>query len=400
VAETVRVLATVRDVPREAWDALVADESPFLEWEWLAALEDGRTVTRETGWLPQHVTLWDGERLVGAAPLYVKAHSMGEFVFDHTWATAARRAGIDYYPKLLVAVPFTPVTGARFLARPADAAHVRATLAAVLERLCAEGDAFSSVHVNFCRPADAEALAARGWLRRTAYQYQWRNDGYRIVDDTSRACAASGGIRRVASAARLDEQGVEIRTYVGAAIPGDVAEVVYRLYRRTVDDNAPAISRARLLRSAFERFRERICLVLAYRAGEVVAGTFNVQKGDALYGRYWGAFETLRHLHFNVCYYAAIEHCIAAGLARFEPGAGGEFKHLRGFDATETVSMHWIRDRRFRAAVADYLVRERAAVANEIEWFTRRHLRGSAIARSGVRRAAHARLTSRQPIAP
>ena len=371
MAETVRVLATVRDVPREAWDALVADESPFLEWEWLAALEDGRTVTRETGWLPQHVTLWDGDRLLGAAPLYVKAHSMGEFVFDHTWATAAQRAGIGYYPKLLVAVPFTPVTGARFLARPADAAHVRATLAAVLERLCAEDDAFSSVHVNFCRPADAEALAARGWLRRTGYQYQWRNEGYRTFDDYLAGLRSKRRNQARRELRELQEQGVEIRACVGGGIPDDMAELVYRLYRRTVDDNpwGQRYLTRRFFDVVFERYRERICLVLAHRGGEVVAGTFNVQKGDALYGRYWGAFETLRHLHFNVCYYAAIEHCIAAGLARFEPGAGGEFKHLRGFDATETVSMHWIRDRRFRGAVADYLARERAAVANEIEWF-------------------------------
>jgi predicted N-acyltransferase len=369
VAETVRVLESVRDAPRAAWDALVGDDSPFLEWDWLAALEDGRTVTRETGWLPQHVTLWDGERLVGAAPLYVKAHSMGEFVFDHTWATAAQRAGIDYYPKLLVAVPFTPVTGARFLARAADADRVRTVLAAVLERLCSE-EGFSSAHVNFCRPADAEALAARGWLRRAGYQYQWRNDGYRTFDDYLAGLRSKRRNQARRERRELDAQGVEIRTLVGDAIPDDAAPLVYRLYRRTVDDNpwGQRYLTQRFFELALERFRQRICLVLAHKDGEVIAGTFNVQKGDALYGRYWGAFETLRHLHFNVCYYAAIEHCITAGLSRFEPGAGGEFKHLRGFDATETTSMHWIRDRRFRSAVADYLVRERAAVADEIEY--------------------------------
>jgi predicted N-acyltransferase len=376
VADTVRVLETVRDVPREAWDALVGEESPFLEWRWLAALEEARTVTRETGWLPQHATLWDGERLLGATPLYVKAHSMGEFVFDHTWATAAHRAGIDYYPKLLVAVPFTPVTGARFLARPADVVRVRAILAAVLERLCGE-HAFSSVHVNFCRPADAETLAARGWLRRTGFQYQWRNEGYRTFDDYLEALRSKRRNQARRERRELETQGVTIRTYVGDDIPDGIAKLVYRLYRRTVDDNpwGQRYLTQRFFELALERFRDRICLVLAHRGDDVVAGTFNVQKGDALYGRYWGAFETLRHLHFNVCYYAAIEHCIAAGLARFEPGAGGEFKHLRGFDATETVSMHWIRDRRFRAAVADYLVRERAAVADEIEYYDEKSAR-------------------------
>src|SRR5262245_60796670 len=156
------------DVPREAWDALVAEESPFLEWEWLAALEDGETVNRKTGWLPQHLTLWEDERLVGTCPLYMKAHSMGEFVFDQTWASAAQRAGIAYYPKLLVAVPFTPVTGARFIARPADVDTVRTTLAGALEQIC-QAHELSSVHVNFCRAAEAETLAARGWLRRRGY---------------------------------------------------------------------------------------------------------------------------------------------------------------------------------------------------------------------------------------
>ena len=182
MSPTVRVLETVRDVPREAWDALVGDESPFLEWDWLAALEEGGTVGRETGWLTQHLTLWDAERLVGACPLYVKAHSMGEFVFDQAWAAAAHRAGIAYYPKLLVGVPFTPVTGVRFLARPDDTALVRVTLGTVLERSCADHD-FSSVHVNFCRPDEAEALAARGWLRRVGFQYQWRNAGFGTFDD-------------------------------------------------------------------------------------------------------------------------------------------------------------------------------------------------------------------------
>ncbi len=370
MARSVRVLDSVRDVPREAWDALVADESPFLEWEWLAALEEGKTVGRETGWLPQHLTLWDGDRLVGACPLYLKAHSMGEFVFDHTWATAAARAGIDYYPKLLVAVPFTPVMGARFLARAEDAPSVRATLAAVVERLCAE-QRFSSAHVNFCQPAEAEALAGRGWLRRSGYQYHWRNDGFRTFDDYLASLRAKRRNQVRRERRELEVQSVEIRTYLGGDVPDDVAPLVYRLYRSTVDDNpwGQRYLTRRFFDVVLERFRERVCLVLARQHGEVVAGTFNVQKGDALYGRYWGSFRTLRHLHFNVCYYAAIEHCIAAGLARFEPGAGGEFKHLRGFDATETTSMHWIRDARFRAAVADYLTRERAAVANEIEWW-------------------------------
>ncbi len=360
----------MRDVSCDAWDALVAEESPFLEWEWLAALEAGETVTRKTGWLPQHLTLWDGERLVGACPLYMKAHSMGEFVFDQTWASAAQRAGIAYYPKLLVAVPFTPVTGARFLARPADVDMVRVALAGALEQIC-QADELSSVHVNFCRAVEAEALTARGWLRRRGFQYQWHNEGFRTFDDYLANLRSKRRNQARRERRELEAQGVEIHTHVGADIPGDVAGLVYRLYRATVDDNpwGQRYLTLRFFERVLDRFRDRVCLVLARRDGEVVAGTFNVQKGDALYGRYWGAFQSLRYLHFNVCYYAAIEHCIAAGLARFEPGAGGEFKHLRGFDATATDSMHWIRDRRLRDAIADYLTRERVAVADEIEWY-------------------------------
>jgi predicted N-acyltransferase len=294
---------------------------------------------------------------------------MGEFVFDQTWATAAQRAGISYYPKLLVAVPFTPVVGARFLARPRDAAMVRVTLAGVLENLC--GQDFSSVHVNFCRPEEGDALAARGWLRRCGFQYHWRNEGFGTFDDYLGSLRSKRRNQTRRERRELDGQGVRIRSYVGDQVPDGVASLVYRLYRTTVDDNPWG---QRYLSSAFfervlERFRDRVCLILAHQGDEVVAGTFNVQKGEALYGRYWGAFRMLRHLHFNVCYYAAIEHCITAKLSRFEPGAGGEFKHLRGFDATPTESLHWIRDRRFRAAVADYLERERTAVADEIEWY-------------------------------
>lgn len=370
MATTVRVLESVREVAREDWDGLVADASPFLEWRWLAALEEGGTVGRTAGWLPQHLTLWEDDRLVGACPLYVKGHSMGEFVFDHTWASAAQRAGIAYYPKLLVAVPFTPVTGPRFLARAPDAVAVRAVLGGVLERICEEHD-LSSAHVNFCTAEEAAALEGRGWLRRAGYQYHWRNDGYRTFEDYLEGLRSKRRNQARRERRELAAQGVAIRSYVGDAVPADAAALVYRLYRSTVDDNpwGQRYLTRRFFELVLERFRDRVCLILAHRGAEVVAGTFNVQKGDALYGRYWGALERLRHLHFNVCYYAAIEHCIAAGLARFEPGAGGEFKHLRGFDATPTVSVHWIRDPRLRTAVGHYLERERAAVASEIEWY-------------------------------
>src|SRR5206468_1838585 len=231
------------------------------------------------------------ERLVGACPLYVKGHSLGEFVFDQNWAAAAARAGITYYPKLLVAVPFTPVTGARFLSAPgAERGEVIATLATALEATCGESH-LSSAHVNFCLPDEAAALEARGWLARTGWQYHWTNPGFASFED-----------------------------YLGSL----------RSKRRN------------------QVRRER---------RELAAE---------------GAERALRHLHFNVCYYAGIEHCIAHGLRRFEPGAGGEFKLWRGFDPTATASMHWLRDPRLAAAVRKFLVQERRAVAREIGWLGER----------------------------
>jgi predicted N-acyltransferase len=366
---TLRVVGALREVPRAAWDALVADQSPFLEWEWLNALEEAGAVGGRTGWLPQHLTLWQGDDLVGACPLYVKGHSQGEFVFDHGWATAAQRARIDYYPKLLVAVPFTPVTGPRILAAPGAHGRVAGELAAALEAVC-EDQGFSSVHVNFCLDEDRDALVARGWLLRTGYQYQWANRGFGSFDDylDSLRSKRRNQVRR--ERRELAEQGVEIETLVGDAIPAELAPLAYRLYRATVDTNpwGQRYLNERLFALLFARWRSRLCLVLARRGGEIIAGTINVQQGGVLYGRYWGALQPLRHLHFNVSYYAAVEHCIAQGLARFEPGAGGEFKHLRGFDAAPTQSLHWIREPRFRTAVADYLAREREHVAGEIDW--------------------------------
>ncbi|HLK10551.1 MAG TPA: GNAT family N-acetyltransferase [Candidatus Binatia bacterium] len=360
-----RVHAAIREIPRAAWDALVGDGSPFLEWTWLDCLEEAGCVAADTGWLPQHLTLWEGERLVGACPLYVKAHSLGEFVFDQGWAAGAARAGIRYYPKLLVGVPFTPVGGARLLAAAGHEA-ARAALAEALEGLCAER--FSSAHVTFCGPEEIATLEARGWLRRTDHQYHWHNDGFRSFDDYLGSLRSKRRNQARREWREIAAQEVEITAHVGADIPDALLGRMFDLYRATVDALpwGRRYLNARFFALLGARFRERLCLVVARRAGELIAGTVNVQKGDTLYGRYWGALRPLRHLHFNVCYYAAIAHCVARGLARFEPGAGGEFKHLRGFGARETTSMHWIGDPRLRAAVGDFLERERAAVADDL----------------------------------
>jgi predicted N-acyltransferase len=357
-------------LPRASWDALVADESPFLEWGWLASLEDSGCVARETGWVPQHLLLRDGERLVGACPLYVKGHSQGEFVFDHGWAEAAEQAGISYYPKLLVAVPFTPATGARFLSHPdVDHGDVVRILGEGLREICLRNQ-LSSAHVNFCTETEAVALGGAGFEVRRGYQFQWLNQGWTSFDEYLGALRSKrrGQIRR--ERRELRAQDVEVTVHAGDALPDSLFEPMFRLYKTTIDKLfwGRQYLNLRLFQLLQERWRQRLCFFVARRRGDIVAGTFTVRKGEVLYGRYWGAFEQLRFLHFNLCYYAAIEHCLREGIARFEPGAGGEFKHLRGFDACPTRSMHFIAEPRLADAVRRFLSREREAVSAEMKW--------------------------------
>lgn len=361
----------VAGLPSAEWDALVGDESPFLEWGFLSSLEQAGTLDADSGWTPKPLVARQEGRLVAACPLYVKTHSEGEFVFDFAWADAAYRTGIDYYPKLLVGVPFSPVTGARFLVAPgADRALWIQRLGEALRQVCLD-NGLSSVHVNFCQRDEAEALAAIGFQTRIGLQYHWHNHGYADFEGYLGAFRSKRRNQVRRERRELAAQGVKIETYAGDAIGEELIEPMYRFYLSTL--RARAWGRQYLNRRAFEllveRFRERLVFVIAEQAGEPIAGTFNVQKGDALYGRYWGATRMLRHLHFNVCYYAAIEHCIEAGLARFEPGAGGEYKQVRGFDAAPTWSSHFLADARLAGAVGRFLERERAHAEETIEWY-------------------------------
>ncbi|HVN36995.1 MAG TPA: GNAT family N-acetyltransferase [Myxococcota bacterium] len=352
----------VANIPAAEWNALVGDESPFLEWEWLASLEEAGCVGDAQGWQARPLLLRQDGKLVAACPLYLKSNSEGEFVFDWGWADAAARAGIAYYPKLLVGVPFTPVTGARFLCAPGvDRAAAVAAMARALRELCAQNE-LSSVHVNFCRDDEIAPLENDGYLLRIGFQYHWRNEGFASFDDYLLRLRSKRRNQVRRERRGVAAQGVVSQVLVGDAIPDSLFEPMYRCYRATVD--AHYYGRRYLNRRFFgllaERFRHRLCFVVARRGEEVVGGTLNVQKGDALYGRYWGGLDAVRYLHFDVCYYAAIEHCIEAGLARFEPGAGGDYKFLRGFDARPTYSLHHLVDPRLRAAVARFLESERA----------------------------------------
>jgi len=366
----VKVIQSMKEVDREEWDALVGDGSPFLEWEWLAAMEEARCVTPKTGWQPQHLTLYEGKRLIGACPLYLKGHSMGEFIFDHAWADAAHRAGIEYYPKMLVAAPFTPATGVRLLTAPgADRPALLRLLGQTLQEVCQQ-NSLSSVHVNFCLEDETEVLEEIGYLKRVGLQYQWLNHGYRMFDDYLAHFRNKRRNQIKREMREMDEQGVEIEVLSGGDIPDNLLPRMFALYKAHLDKLY--WGRQYLQRQFFDLlargFKQNLCFVIARHHGQIIAGTFNVQKSGVFYGRYWGAFKELRHLHFNVCYYAAIDHCIKNSFVRFEPGAGGDFKRLRGFDPQPTVSMHFFAERRLHDAVARFLDREREQMHKTIDW--------------------------------
>jgi len=327
-----------------------------------------------TGWVARPLVAREGERVVAACPLYLKGHSEGEFVFDHAWADAAERAGIRYYPKLLVGIPFTPVSGARFLVAADVARGVWIErLAGALRELCLANE-LSGAHVNFCREDELAALERAGWLPRLGLQYHWTNRGWSGFEAYlaelrhKRRNQIRRELREVAAA------GVVLETRAGGEIPEAWFESMWRFYRATIDQNpwGRLYLNPRFFGLVRERFAHRLVFATALRGGQPIAGAFNVQKRDALYGRYWGAGEFVRHLHFAVCYYAGIRHCIDAGLQRFEPGAGGNYKQVRGFDAHPTRSAHFLAEPRLARAVAHYLESERAETREAIDWLRER----------------------------
>ena len=364
----------ISELPRAEWDALVAGGSPFLEWDWLASLEQSGAVCSAAGWTPRPMIARRDGRLVAACPLYVKGNSEGEFVFDFAWADAALRSGIRYYPKLLVGVPFTPVTGERVLvAAGEDRAAWLRRFGEALRETCAEAG-LSSVHVNFCPPGDLAPLEDAGFVPRLGIQYHWRNESYTSFGDFLSRFRSKRRNQILRERREVRAAGVSIEILEGDAIPDELFPVMYRIYRATVDAHPwgrPYLNE-RFFALLAERFRQRLCFVIARQGGEVVAGAVNLRKGPALYGRYWGALRPVRHLHFDVCYYTAVEHCIALGLDRFEPGAGGEFKQVRGFDPQPTYSAHFLAEPRLARAIARHLDAERTQVERGLAWIRER----------------------------
>ncbi|MFA7603583.1 MAG: GNAT family N-acetyltransferase [Novosphingobium sp.] len=361
-AFTVRVLSSVGEVPAAEWDALTGGGNPFVAHAFLGALEDSGSVGGRSGWLPAPLAI-DGPdgRLAAALPAYVKAHSQGEYVFDHAWADAWQRAGGAYYPKLQIAVPFTPATGPRVLTRePALAAP----LLRAAEQFCVQ-QGLSSAHATFIEPTQIPLFERAGWLLREDIQFHWENRGYASFDDFLDALS-SRKRKDLRKERRAAQEGVEIRALRGAEIRPEHWDAFWRFYQ---DTGARKWGQPYLTRAAFtllgERMAEHILLILALIDGTPVAGALNFIGADALYGRYWGALVDKPFLHFELCYYQAIDAAIALGLGRVEAGAQGGHKLARGYEPVRTVSAHHIVHEGFRAAVADFLARERAGVAGD-----------------------------------
>lgn len=364
----VTTYGSLRELGESAYASVLPDDvPPFLTYTWLDALEQARLVTPERGWAPCHIALRQGGKLSAVAPAYVKGNSEGEFVFDHAWARFAEvQLGIAYYPKLIVAVPFTPATGPRLLCREVGPSRdtLVSAFASAVGRL-SEALEVSGVHVLFPGEAEASELSKQGLLLRHGLQFHWRNPGYTSFDDFLSRFSAKrrNQIRRERRA--MHDQNIEIRTYTGSDITPEHVDLAYGFYRSTVDKFY--WGRRYLNREFFHdvaaRMPEQLHLVLAFERGShrALGGAFNLLGKHALYGRYWGAHEERPFLHFNVCFYHSIEECIARKLPLFEPGAGGEHKVSRGFEPTLTHSVHHLRDRRFARAIDDFLKRERHA---------------------------------------
>ncbi len=364
---TLTLHAKIAEVDAADWDACAGDGNPFVSHAFLSALEDSGSANARTGWLPQHAVLrTEDQSVVAIAPMYAKSHSYGEYVFDHGWANAMERTGQQYYPKLQATVPFSPAPGPRLLRRPGSGVPV-ATLANALEQACQSLD-LSSVHVTFCTQEEWDGLGQAGWLRRIGMQFHWENAGYATFDDF--LGALSSRKRKVLRRERRDANaaGLTFHALSGADITEAHWDAFYRFYQSTVDRKWGSAYLTRKFFSLLgERLGSKVVLMYAQNAGKPVAGALNLAGDEALYGRNWGCRGDWPFLHFELCYYRAIDWAIEHGLQRVEAGAQGRHKIQRGYLPKPTYSAHWIANAGLRRAVANFLVEERAGIQREID---------------------------------
>ena len=367
MAPRIRIIEDIAEVDPAAWDALGVAPYPFLRHAFLHALEHTGCLGERFGWLPRHILVYQENRLLAAAPLYLKFNSYGEFVFDWAWADAYQRRGLDYYPKLVSASPYTPATGPKLLLAPGASPELRRLLSDTALEL-ARASGCSSLHWLFTPDEQTDWLEARGHMRRTGCQFHWRTRGWRDFDDFLGALshAKRKNIRR--ERRRCAQAGIRFRWLDGhQADHADWADF-HRLYESTFDRKGgiPTLS-LDFFEQIAARMPEQVLLVQALHQDRVVAAAFNLVGQDTLYGRHWGCRERFHSLHFEACYYQGLEFCLQRGLARFEPGAQGEHKVSRGFLPTPTWSAHWLADAGFSRAVQQFLAHETEAMQDYIE---------------------------------
>jgi len=377
---SVDIHPTLETIDAGAWNALVSRDDPFMEYEFLAALERSGSVGAETSWQPRYLTLSRGGHLLGAVAAYLKWDSYGEYIFDWQWADAYQRAGLDYYPKLVVGVPFTPVSGTRVLVAEGEdfEACADALISGVIE--LAKAESLSGVHFLFVSEPESKFLVSRGFLPRVTHQFHWENRGYQCFEDFT-ADLRSAKRKQVRKERRaVAELGLDISVVEGDQVKGEHLDALWRFYANTTERKW---GEAYLTRECFallaERFRHRLVLITVCDGRRLVAGALGARKGAQLYGRYWGALGDYPGLHFECCYYRFIDYAITNGLTRFEAGAQGEHKFLRGFAARPTLSAHWLADAGGRRAVDGYLRHEREHSLATIAQYNRlsplKHLR-------------------------
>ena len=367
---TLDLAPSIAEIPATDWDRVAGSANPFVSHAFLRALEDGGATGGDSGWDPMHLLLRDGDgRLAAAMPHYLKHHSYGEYIFDHSWANAFMRAGGEYYPKMLSAVPFTPATGPRFLVGDVDAAragHLRAALANGMTQYL-ERFGLSSAHINFLPEHDISALSDAGWMVRSSIQFHWQNDGYADFD-AFLAALSSRKRKNIRKERRMvADAGVRVLRLTGDDITATHIDHFYRFYMSTIDRKwGGAYLTEEVFHQLHASMADRMLLVIAEYGGRIIGGALNFIGEDTLFGRNWGADLDIPCLHFEACYYQAIEFAIERGLKTVEAGAQGFHKVQRGYLPVTTHSAHWIAHDGFRAAVARFLDAERHGIDEEI----------------------------------
>lgn len=370
-----RWINTVSEVPQTAWDALAQPLiTPFFEWDWLHNIESSGSATGRTGWLPHHLTVWRDQQLVGIAPLYIKGHSRGEFVFDNQWADVAYQLGIEYYPKLLGMSPFTPAEGYRFMIAPGeDEVEITSLMVHSIDQFCIENK-ISGCNFLYVDPEWKPMLEKLGFSPWLHHSYIWQNQGYQTFDDYLKGFNANQrrNIKRERKA--VNQAGLQLQTYTGDEIPKAFFSQMYHFYASTCDKFGWWGSKY-LTRKFFEQlhhnYRHRVVFVAAYdgtNQHQPVGMSFCLTKSDRLYGRYWGSVQDIDCLHFDACYYSPIEWAINNGISIFDPGAGGRHKKRRGFPATPNYSLHRFYDQRLSKILQSYIGRINQMEQQEIDY--------------------------------